>query len=1847
MMKMQNLDRLLAPPAHAPSPPKQSFGAASWTAGHPPDSDVGKGKKVCCMKLVRTLLMLLVAMVLSAPFHARANYIRYSETVYSTDYLSAGVGGMRNFGYGTITLTNLTGTVRKAYLYWHGPMVMEATNPAVNAVVKMNGQTVVGSNIGMASDNCWFSQGYNYMISHAYRADVTSIVATNRNGNYLLTEFMKPFGTNAIGVNVNGASLLVFYDDGNPANNRDIVLFEGNDSNATSPFPTNSPAYDDIGWNVKLSGINYTSGPVAMQFHVSDGQYFEPLDDGPITMNNSIVLEAQGHAFSGNSVPSANNGPKNNGSLWDIRTYSVGQYLTNGINTISVSNKFVLSDCISLVAAVINLPAGAAPRTNAPPAIACQEPITLSSPNPAVIVAQVTYSGVTAPTYDISVDGIIVKSGTLPASTNSANGTLSLTNSFGYGTHTVTFTLKDVIGTAVCSTAVTLPPNINCSPNLVQPTDLSKSNAVVNFTVTSDAAGATIACSPPSGSVFQLGLTTVNCTASDTGGNSAACSFMVNVVDIEPPILHCPQNRIVSTELGANSAIVTYEIVASDNVPGVTSTCSPPSGSRFPLGPSTVNCTATDLAGNSATCSFTITIHDDEKPTFVVCPTNIVQTMDAGKSNAVVTWAIAATDNVPGVTVACTPRSGSVFPAGTTPVNCVATDLAGNSATCGFSVTIIDKEPPQITCPATLVLGTDTNTCAASNVVYTLTVIDNVNSGTTYACSPPSGSTFPKGTNLVSCTATDAAGNQASCSFQVIVKDAQPPILTLPNIVHGTDSNSCSAVVTFTPVATDICAGEVMIVCTPPSGSTFNKGATSVSCRATDASGNSVTNSFTITVEDNEPPVVSCPATIVRATDAGRTDAIVTFAPTAVDNCGTATVTTVPASGSRFLIGTNLVTVTATDLSGNRSTCTFLVVVVDQEPPRISCPAPIVRNTDTSTCAASNVTWTVDVGDNVPGGTSYTCTPAPGSTLPKGTNIVSCTARDAAGNQSSCSFMVIVNDSQPPVLKVPANIVQHTDTGTCSAVVSFTPSASDICSSQVAISCNPPSGSSFNNGTSTVVCRATDSSGNSITNSFTVTVEDKEAPVIACPQNIRVPSDFGKSTAVVDFTVSATDNCGTPTVVSDPLSGTAFPMGTNTVTSTATDASGNKSTCTFLVIVRDIEPPKITCPISELVVSNTPGLCSAPVNYAVGATDNMHMGGVVCQPPTGAVFPVGTNKVTCVATDEGGNTNACSFMVIVRDVDKPSLQLVGGASTTVECHTPFNDPGATANDNCGGNLTPSIKVTGVLDVNTPGAYTRTYTVTDASGNSASATRTIRVVDTRAPVVTLTGGSPFKVPCGKGYEEPGYTATDVCAGDLSPAVVVSGSVDASSPGTYALTYTVVDPAGNTTTVTRQVEVASGLVEGGELYPIAVSKDSLAAVAVGDVVANIYNGTGPGNFGWLTWSGSSSAGVLASSLVPPGTSKTYVNPNNPSDHVVSAGDWVRGNTGLSNSKDVRNALDNLKLMDITVPVYDVTTGSGGNTLYHVVALARFRLTNYDLPGQNKISARFLGYVTCTCEGTDLMSMSLESTPNNGAISANTVLWFNSALQVSGVKTNAVTIRLVNQTITSSDFSLSVSNASIIIDPAATTATTDFVKGEWVTRVPLAATNGNIFFSGLAYKLPANLAGNLKITWNGTFVSDTPDVTLSWKWAVANYSDLGNDPNLLGVKPVDSAVLSAYKNADLAGTPEKMKPRLLVGHGSASDYTGAYSGVAVVSACNGADGQSLVKPKALNVQTVTGGKRAISWSSKSGKSYKVQYKDNLLAPTWTNLPGTVTATGAVSAITDGSTGAAQRYYRVLMLP
>ena len=149
---------------------------------------------------------------------------------------------------------------------------------------------------------------------------------------------------------------------------------------------------------------------------------------------------------------------------------------------------------------------------------------------------------------------------------------------------------------------------------------------------------------------------------------------------------------------------------------------------------------------------------------------------------------------------------------------------------------------------------------------------------------------------------------------------------------------------------------------------------------------------------------------------------------------------------------------------------------------------------------------------------------------------------------------------------------------------------------------------------------------------------------------------------------------------------------------------------------------------------------------------------------------------------------------------------------------------------------------------------------------------------------------------------------------------------------------------------------------QLYPIALNTDTLAGAAPGQELTNILNGSGSGNFGWLTWNGNGGTPTLVNSLTPPGDSYAYVNPYDPADYTLSPGDWVDGRPGASNSKQLRQALDNLMPMMITIPVWDQAQGQGNNVEYQVSGYAQVQISSYHLAGQDRISAIYWGSVSC---------------------------------------------------------------------------------------------------------------------------------------------------------------------------------------------------------------------------------------------------------------------------------------------
>lgn len=215
-------------------------------------------------------------------------------------------------------------------------------------------------------------------------------------------------------------------------------------------------------------------------------------------------------------------------------------------------------------------------------------------------------------------------------------------------------------------------------------------------------------------------------------------------------------------------------------------------------------------------------------------------------SGAAVTYtAPTATDAVDGDRpVTCLPLSGSAFALGDTTVSCTATDTRGNNSSQSFKVTVQDTTVPVLTVPASVTA--EATGPSGAVVSYTASASDAVGAITTYL--PPSGSTFALGTTTVECSADDPTGNTAKASFPVTVRDTTAPTITVPADITVDPTSASGAPVTYSVWGSDSVSGPVTSSCSPPSGSTFPIGTTTVTCSARDAAGNLGTGTFKVTV---------------------------------------------------------------------------------------------------------------------------------------------------------------------------------------------------------------------------------------------------------------------------------------------------------------------------------------------------------------------------------------------------------------------------------------------------------------------------------------------------------------------------------------------------------------------------------------------------------------------------------------------------------------------------------------------------------------------------------------------------------------------------------------------------------------------------------------------------------------------------------------------------------------------------------------------------------------------------------------------------------------------------------------
>jgi len=212
------------------------------------------------------------------------------------------------------------------------------------------------------------------------------------------------------------------------------------------------------------------------------------------------------------------------------------------------------------------------------------------------------------------------------------------------------------------------------------------------------------------------------------------------------------------------------------------------------------------------------------------------------------------------------------------------------------------------------------------------------------------------------------------------------------------------------------------------------------------------------------------------------------------------------------------------------------------------------------------------------------------------------------------------------------------------------------------------------------------------------------------------------------------------------------------------------------------------------------------------------------------VSKIGDYVVHYYAEHEGVSGSETRTVRVV-DTVAPEIALLGEETVTLPVGEEFQDPGCAASDNYNGELSDSVTVTGELDPAAPGTYILTYHVADESGNTAQVTRRVIYVDVTAPVITLLGDTEMELDNGSSYEEPGFTAVDDCDGDITQQVTVEGAVNTDEAGTYTLTYTVADAAGNSITVVRTVTVKDMVPPELTLYG-----DSVVRLVIGNAYSD---------------------------------------------------------------------------------------------------------------------------------------------------------------------------------------------------------------------------------------------------------------------------------------------------------------------------------------------------------------------------------------------------------------------------
>lgn len=980
------------------------------------------------------------------------------------------------------------------------------------------------------------------------------------------------------------------------------------------------------------------------------------------------------------------------------------------------------------------------------------------------------YCGIVAVEYSVE-GGPYVTMNTFDCSDEGVNNvTLRVTDVSGnQNTCNTTLTINDITNPTIvggCPSDLSFPTSNNGGYDCNGQATFTAPAVTDNCTITTYQATLTL----PGGSmiVFDLlgnpnvntslpkGVTDVNLLVIDEHGNSSTCNFEITITDDENPFVNCVNNQSRNND----PTVCQYQTVGTefdpvnfgDNCPGAFvynnyNGLSSLNGAIFPVGTTHVTWTVQDAVGHTATCSFAITIIDNEPPVINFCQTDIIQNATAGTCNALVSWSptfgfdvddncgiLNIVQDISDPTVVPVYPyqpfgpdfppfllNNALFPIGTTTVSYTVHDIHGNSSICSFTVDVLDIEAPSITCPPNQILNT---VCASGTVPNYVGLIanltDNCVANLIVTQDPPAGTLLSSIPGLtpadgesftVTITAADPNPNflSASCNFLVTLNDINlpiPDVAVLPNLF-----GPCEGLVVNPPTATDcgttiygIPDKGIQISFSPPQY-LFTSGLYTVIWTYVGTNGSVQQVQQIQVIDDIIPPTMNCQnATVILDVNGNGTLSVNQVNAGITDNCGLASITVSPAAYNCSNVGTNNAVVTALDIHGNSNTCNVTITVIDNIAPAfniinqnltVNCGnIPTVPNVlATDACGVANVTFT-EVSTQ--GGNANNC---------NFYNYVitrTWTATDVNANVATVQQIINVHDISAPTWTIfmPTTIVVGTNPFTCNGNVTLVVNGTmvtDNCAgfNNLSISyTGTANGNGTTNasgvyplGTTVLTFTAIDPCGNVSQHIVNIIVEDTTPPTPVCVNSITLPLNSMGQLVIPPHVVDngSFDNCSAVTLSINPDTFTCADAGqTHIVVLTATDAAGNSATCPANVTIIDNTPPiLISCP-PDLTLD-----CTSSLDPAFTGTPIFSDSCGLILTFSNSIQQVGgaicyiVNR-TWVANDGYGNITTCLQKISIFDAQPPSFTSAMPANVTIQCTDAVPvQPNVTAQDNCG------------------------------------------------------------------------------------------------------------------------------------------------------------------------------------------------------------------------------------------------------------------------------------------------------------------------------------------------------------------------------------------------------------------------------------------------------------------------------------------------------------------------------------------------------------------------------------